>query len=64
MKTMDPGMWQGTNRSNNRSHCGDEQRRHGAESAFSCSGTCEADHQSYFAKTLLGITGQYSHVHL
>jgi hypothetical protein len=40
MKTMDP-VWLGMNRSNNRSHCGDEQYRHGAESAFSCSGTCE-----------------------
>jgi len=43
MKTMYSGLWQNANRSNSRSYCEDEQRRHGTEGAFSCSGTCEAD---------------------
>ena len=44
MQTMDSALRQGANRSNNHSYCEDEQRRHGAESAFLCSGSCEADH--------------------
>jgi hypothetical protein len=44
MKTMDSGRWQGANRSNSHVYCEDEQRRHGPEDAFSCSGICEADH--------------------
>ncbi len=44
MKTMDSGLWQGANRSNSRAYCEDEQRRHGPEDVFSCSGICEADH--------------------
>jgi hypothetical protein len=34
MKTMDSGMWQGTNHSNSRSYCEDEHCRHGTEGAF------------------------------
>jgi hypothetical protein len=45
MKTMDCGLWQGANRSNSCDYCEDEQRRHGPQDAFSCSGICEADHQ-------------------
>jgi len=44
MKTMDSGSGQGANRSHSRSYGEDEQRRHGAEGAFSCSGIDEADH--------------------
>jgi len=44
MKTIDSGLWQGANRSNSDSYCDDEQPCHGTEGAFSCSGTCEADH--------------------
>jgi len=43
MKTMDSGLVQCADRSNSHSYCEDEQRRHGTEGAFSCSGTCEAD---------------------
>ena len=46
MKTMESGVWLGANRSNSRSYCEDEQRRHGTQGAFSCFGTCEADHQA------------------
>lgn len=44
MKTMDSGLWQGANRSNSCAYCEDEQRSHGPEDTFSCSGICEADH--------------------
>lgn len=44
MKAMACGLWQGAKRSNSCDYCEDEQRRHGPQDTFSCSGICEADH--------------------
>jgi hypothetical protein len=45
MKMTDSDSGKGANRSHSRSYGEDEQRRHGAEDAFSCSGIYETGHE-------------------